>query len=416
MYRGSAMDKNEYEKSSNKEENFEFEDDYMKEVNVSLAQQITSELTDNAGNNLEETSERRGKEKGDKKKQSKVPKIIATVLSCCILAALLLLFTPGGKNFLITIASNYFYKKLAYEDNTKAGENESNNPKPTEVPVKIDKDVINILLIGIEQFDGGSNTDTMIIASLNTKDKTIKLISVLRDLYVSIPGHDNNKLNAAYSLTGMEGLYQTYQDNFGVDIDGYVMVNFNAFEQLVDLVDGVDVTLTAKEANYLNKNNYISDPANRNVHEGVQHMNGNQALGYCRIRKVSTATESYDFGRTQRQRTVLNGIFDKVMKMNVIQQGFFINNVLNDIDINTDITKENFNDYLNAGLSLNIKELENYRIPADKTYDSVSVKIGRHNQLVLIPLDWEETRANLHQLIYGNDDSAAQTVLPENSP
>jgi polyisoprenyl-teichoic acid--peptidoglycan teichoic acid transferase len=410
------MDKNEFKKSSNLEENFEIEDDYMKEVKTSLAQQITSEMSDREKDNPKEIPERRNRGNKDKKKQSKGTKIVAAVLSCCMLVILLLLFTPGGKKLLITIASNHFYKKLTYEDITKAGENESSNPEPTDIPVKTEKDIINILLIGVEELDGASNTDTMIIASLNNKDKTIKLISVLRDLYVTIPGHANNKLNAAYSLTGMAGLYQTYKDNFGVNIDGYVMMNFEAFEQLVDLVDGVDVTLTAKEASYLNKNNYISDPANRNVHEGVQHMNGNQALGYCRIRRVSNGSESYDFGRTKRQRTVLNSIFEKVMKMNVIQQGFFINNVLDNIDINTDITKEHFNDYLNIGLSLKIKELENYRIPADKTYDSVTVKIGRLNQLVLIPLNWEETRADMHQLIYGKDDTTTQMVLPEKSP
>lgn len=374
------------------------EDDFMQEIKASLAQQISTEMEDNdtdTTNNIPK-----------KGKFPKGLKIFAIVFSTIMLALLLLVLTPGGQKLLFTIAGNYIYNKLDYEDINQPVDNGTNtNVVPTQAPVKVEKDVINILLIGVEEIGGASNTDSLMIASMNTKDKSVKLTSIMRDLYVEIPGHDNNKINATYAIGGMELLYQTISRDFGIDIDGYVKVNFEAFEKIVDLVGGVDVTLTSKEAYYLNTTNYISNPAYRNVHEGTQTMNGNQALGYCRVRKVSTGTENNDFGRTQRQRAVLNSIFDKVKDMDVFSLVGLMDKFLTQVDIDTDITNSEFNNYLQLGVSLKLKELENYRIPSDGNYGSQRVQIGKYNVDVLVPTDWEATRAEIHEFIYGSDSS-----------
>lgn len=374
------------------------EDDFMQEIKASLAQQISTEMEDNdtdTTNNIPK-----------KGKFPKGLKIFAIAFSTIMLALLLLVLTPGGQKLLFTIAGNYIYNKLDYEDINQPVDNGTNtNVVPTQAPVKVEKDVINILLIGVEEIGGASNTDSLMIASMNTKDKSVKLTSIMRDLYVEIPGHDNNKINATYAIGGMELLYQTISRDFGIDIDGYVKVNFEAFEKIVDLVGGVDVTLTSKEAYYLNTTNYISNPAYRNVHEGTQTMNGNQALGYCRVRKVSTGTENNDFGRTQRQRAVLNSIFDKVKDMDVFSLVGLMDKFLTQVDIDTDITNSEFNNYLQLGVSLKLKELENYRIPSDGNYGSQRVQIGKYNVDVLVPTDWEATRAEIHEFIYGSDSS-----------
>ncbi len=374
------------------------EDDFMQEIKASLAQQISTEMEDNdtdTTNNIPK-----------KGKFPKGLKIFAIVFSTIMLALLLLVLTPGGQKLLFTIAGNYIYNKLDYEDINQPVDNDTNtNVVPTQAPVKVEKEVINILLIGVEEIGGASNTDSLMIASMNTKDKSVKLTSIMRDLYVEIPGHDNNKINATYAIGGMELLYQTISRDFGIDIDGYVKVNFEAFEKIVDLVGGVDVTLTSKEAYYLNTTNYISNPAYRNVHEGTQTMNGNQALGYCRVRKVSTGTENNDFGRTQRQRAVLNSIFDKVKDMDVFSLVGLMDKFLTQVDIDTDITNSEFNNYLQLGVSLKLKELENYRIPSDGNYGSQRVQIGKYNVDVLVPTDWEATRAEIHEFIYGSDSS-----------
>lgn len=374
------------------------EDDFMQEIKASLAQQISTEMEDNdtdTTNNIPK-----------KGKFPKGLKIFAIVFSTIMLALLLLVLTPGGQKLLFTIAGNYIYNKLDYEDINQPVDNGTNtNVVPTQAPVKVEKEVINILLIGVEEIGGASNTDSLMIASMNTKDKSVKLTSIMRDLYVEIPGHDNNKINATYAIGGMDLLYQTISRDFGIDIDGYVKVNFEAFEKIVDLVGGVEVTLTSKEAYYLNTTNYISNPAYRNVHEGTQTMNGNQALGYCRVRKVSTGTENNDFGRTQRQRAVLNSIFDKVKDMDVFSLVGLMDKFLTQVDIDTNITNSEFNNYLQLGVSLKLKELENYRIPSDGNYGSQRVQIGKYNVDVLVPTDWEATRAEIHEFIYGSDSS-----------
>jgi len=374
------------------------EDDFMQEIKASLAQQISTEMEDNETDTTNNIPK--------KGKFPKGLKIFTIAFSSIMLILLLLVLTPGGQKLLFTIAGNYIYNKLDYEDtNQPVDNNTNNNTVPTQAPVKIEKDVINILLIGVEEIGGASNTDSLMIASMNTKDKSVKLTSIMRDLYVEIPGHDNNKINATYALGGMDLLYQTISRDFGIDIDGFVKVNFEAFEKIVDLVGGVDVTLTSKEAYYLNTTNYISNPAYRNVHEGTQLMNGNQALGYCRVRKVSTGTENNDFGRTQRQRAVLNSIFDKVKDMDVFSLVGLMDKFLTQVDIDTDITNSEFNNYLQLGVSLKLKELENYRIPSDGNYGSQRVQIGKYNVDVLVPTDWEATRAEIHEFIYGSDSS-----------
>ncbi|MGB8453291.1 MAG: LCP family protein [Anaerocolumna sp.] len=388
---------------SNNVAGYKDEDAFLDEVNFSLAKQISMELEDKNTS----TNDNKPKKKG---RIPKGVKIFAIVFSIIMLLGCLLAFTPGGRKIIINLAGNYIYDKLDYDNtNTTDVTDNENNTMDNNKPDKPAQHIINILLLGVEEIGGASNTDLMIVATMNTEDKTMKLTSIMRDLYVEIPGYNNNKLNSVYAKDGIDLLYQTIQNNFGVHLDGYVLVNFNAFEKIVDLVGGVDVTLTSTEANYLNTTNYISDPANRNVKVGTQLMNGNQALGYCRVRKVSTGTENNDFGRTQRQRAVLNSIFEKLKSKNIIQLGLFVNDVFNNVDIKTDITQSEFNEYLNEAASLNVKNLENLRIPSDGNYKTEKVQIGKYNQDVLLPTDWNAMRSEIQEFIYGNDTVESTT-------
>lgn len=389
---------NEWDQLSNKIGNeiadLEDEDAFFKEINSSLARQISMELEEGTTNTKENTRTRRRIPKG--------LKIFAIVFSIIMVLGSLLMFTSGGQKIVLNIAGKYIYNHLEYDetDTTLVPEDKGD----TEVidDKKPVSHVVNILLLGVEEIGGASNTDLMIIASMNTKDKTMKLTSLMRDIYVQIPGYNDNKLNSAYVKGGPELLYETIEKNFGVKLDGYALVNFSIFEKIVDLVGGVDVTLTSGEADYLRTTNYISDPANRDVVVGLQTMNGNQALGYCRVRKVSTGTENNDFGRTQRQRAVLESIFEKVKSKNILQLGLLMNDILTKVKITTDITQTEFNKYLEEAVSLKVKGLENLRIPSDGTYGTDRVQIGKYNQDVLLPLDWAATREEIRQFIYGD--------------
>jgi len=137
---------------------------------------------------------------------------------------------------------------------------------------------------------------------------------------------------------------------------------------------------------------------------GKQLMNGNQVLGYCRIRRVSTGTESYDFGRTQRQRKVLQAIYNKLKSKNIVSLVVTMNKILDQVEIKTDISNKTFNYCLEEAVSLKVKELETFRIPADGSYENVSVKIGKAKASVLMPKDMEALRKQLNEFIYGSDN------------
>lgn len=370
------------------------DDEFMDELNSSLAQQIDSEFYD------EEDGRPR------KKRMSILIKIPLALLAILLVLGCLVAFTKPGRKLAIGIAGRYIYSHLEFglsEENQTVGKDDSSgsNSKSDRPKTANKGPVINILLIGIEEIKGNKNTDSMIIATMNTKDHTLKLTSLMRDLYVEIPGYKNGRLNSAYAKGGIDLLYDTIETNFDVTIDGYCMVNFEAFEQIVDIVGGVNIKLTEKEAKYLNSTNYISEKINRNVVAGDNLMNGNQALGYCRVRKVSTATEGSDFGRTQRQRIVLQAIYDKVKSKNLFQLFKTAEEILKNVKIKTDVSRNDFISYLEAAASLKIKELETHRIPSDGNYLNESVKIGSRNAAVLVPKDWEETKKEIKDFIYG---------------
>jgi len=319
-----------------------------------------------------------------------------------------LIFTPLGKVILSNFVGEYLYTKFSYDG---PGDNLGNYQGDGEKEVinhqtdakKKNKDIINILLIGLEEMNHARNTDTMIVASINTKDNTLKLLSIMRDLYIDIKGHDKDRLNSVYAKGGIQLLYDTIYSNFGISLDGYLLVNFEEFEQIVDLLGGVNVTLTKKEAEYLNVHNYISKPVNRNVVEGEQLMNGNQVLGYCRVRRVSTGTESNDFGRTQRQRKVLQSIINKLKSKNMISLALKLDEILSTVYITTDIVKSDFKEYLTIGMDLNLDNIETLRIPLDGNYRDLKVPSGKNYKSVLEIKDLEETKEIINSFLKPSD-------------
>ena len=162
--------------------------------------------------------------------------------------------------------------------------------------------IVNILLIGQDRREGEerARSDSMILCTFNKRTKQITMTSFLRDLYVPIPGHGSNRINAAYTLGGMKLLDKTLRENFGIYIDGNVEVDFGHFAQIIDLLGGVDMELRQDEANFINKE------TGSDLSAGMQRLNGEQALMYSRIRKLDS---DGDFSRTDRQRKVMSALF-----------------------------------------------------------------------------------------------------------
>lgn len=141
------------------------------------------------------------------------------------------------------------------------------------------------------------------IATIDKKNEKIKITSLMRDMYVDIPGYGKHKFNAAYSYGGVELLYKTILSNFGVSVQGYAIVDFEAFRKVVDTLGGVEINLTEEEHSILMSRYHRTSVLK--LKPGINNMNGTQALAYCRLRQDKRA----DFGRTERQRYVLNQIF-----------------------------------------------------------------------------------------------------------
>lgn len=162
---------------------------------------------------------------------------------------------------------------------------------------------LNVLLIGRDeaQAQGSIRSDTMILCSFNPDIDQLVLTSFLRDLYVPIPGHGKNRINAAYAIGGAPLLARTLEENFDITIDGTIQVDFSQFAGIIDLLGGVELELRPDEAAH------ISQETGTVLSSGVQRLNGQQALSYARIRCLDT---DGDFSRTARQRKLLETVWD----------------------------------------------------------------------------------------------------------
>lgn len=188
----------------------------------------------------------------------------------------------------------------------------------------LDTDTINILLLGVDRTDTSTGTqraDTIMILSIGYNRMSIT--SVMRDTTVDIPGHGMHKLNAAYAYGGVELTMRTLNENFGLNITRYVVVDFFAVADIINAVGGIDVEITYDEQEELNrilKENWRRDFSKMgydvndtslvaldfsNAGEDGKvsvHLDGYQALAYARIRKVGNS----DYERTLRQRRVIS--------------------------------------------------------------------------------------------------------------
>lgn len=260
-----------------------------------------------------------------------------------------------------------------------------------------DKDIVNILLIGQDKREGQgrSRSDSMILATFNKKDKSINLTSFMRDLYVELPGeYSGNRLNAAYQFGGMELLDATIESNFGVAIDGNIEVDFSGFQKCVDKVGGVDIELKQYEADYLNKRgNWDVNNASANtwqLKEGMNHLTGEQALAYSRVRKVGNA----DYERTERQRRILMAVFEK-MKDADLKTIFALINELFPL-LTTDIPQNDILGYAYTVFQIGTSNIQSDRIPIDGGFQSARVR----GMQVLVP-DLETNRKHLQESLYG---------------
>ena len=245
----------------------------------------------------------------------------------------------------------------------------------------------NILLIGTDHRDDSwnGNSDTMILATIRHDEQEIMMTSFMRDLYADIPGHGVHKLNYAYAVGGADKLKETLEDNYDLSIDHYAVVDFESMADIVDIVGGVEITVSDAEAEVLN--GYLNSMEAQEDYlscGGTYVMNGTQAVAYARIRYVG----NNDYQRTQRQRDILKEIFAKVQDLDGEQLIALAEEVVSDVE-------NDYNPLEMLSLLQQLPEMKDYdleeeRIPYDGMFYS-------QNEM-LVP-DFESTIEKLHEAI-----------------
>lgn len=255
-------------------------------------------------------------------------------------------------------------------------------PEDPFATIPTDSDnIINILLVGQDGYGTGptvrSRSDSMILCTFNKSTKTLTMTSFMRDMYVKIPGYYSQRINVAYAVGGFPALYDTLEYNFGIRPDYGIAVNFVTFREVIDMVGGVDIELTAAEANYMNNCTvpHKGYPYNWGLTAGVHHLTGEQALVYARNRRIGD-----DFARTERQRNVIDQLVQKAQELPLTELYEMINKLLPMLV--TDMTNaEIIKCAVECAPYLKDIQIVSQRIPINGSYSHV----GINGMRVLLP-------------------------------
>ncbi len=258
----------------------------------------------------------------------------------------------------------------------------------SSTPIKFSDDVLNVLLIGTDArtHDYRGRSDSMILVSLNKKTKQVIMTSIMRDIYIMIPGIGYSKLNHSYAWGGADLLIQTIESNFKIRIDKFVQVDFLSFESVIDAVGGVDMYINESEMTIMRE----VIPAEQDHGEGMYHLNGKQALRFARIRYVGNA----DFERTQRQRRVLQEILKKAQDLSIFELNDLLDTMLP--LLTTDMSKGEMLDLITHSVSYLGYERVEQRVPADGMWWSVWV-----DGMDCLGINFDDTIKKMQGVIYG---------------
>lgn len=299
------------------------------------------------------------------------------------------------------------------------------DPDKLDLNTNLPDNVVNILLIGVDgrakELDVGTqHGDVQIIVSINKDDGSIKMTSVLRDLYVDIPGYKSkNRINVAYARGGGQLAMRTINHLLDMNIERYVVINFYGLASIIDSLDGIDVDLTKAEANAINA--YISKNLKKGGYDnqdkgyerqtlekkdGVQHLDGIQAVMYARLRSLNGQN---DFNRTERQRHLLELLLAKVL-----DGGMDLNKILELLEVCLPYAETNMSAWDMVDLAMGVLSsdiltrlengeplLEQNRIPMDDTWKYYTTEGGASVVAFRNNTRLKENVEGLHTFIYG---------------
>lgn len=260
-----------------------------------------------------------------------------------------------------------------------------------------DSSVTNIALFGIDARGGDKGrSDAVMVLTLDGKRNKVKMTSLMRDSFVKVEGHDSTKLCHAYAYGGAPLAIKTINQNYNLNIKDYVTVNFDSLAQVIDAVGGV--TVNVSEAERKDANHNIQEYAD--IYQktptlidksGEQLLDGMQAVGYARIRNVGNS----DYERTERQRRVLQEVFDKALKMGPTEYPKMLSVILPQLE-----TSLNGNDFMKIGFSVmrcGSSRIEQERFPLD---EDINHKNSTINGVSYVVSDLSVTSAKLDRYIF----------------
>ena len=304
----------------------------------------------------------------------------------CLSVIVIFLVIIGIIGFSLFNVANSLLSEMTYDDTIH-----SNVFVNEDDLFKSDK-VTNILLIGVDRREAeeSSRSDTMMLLSIDKANKKIKLTSFMRDMWVDIPGEGYAKINSSCMWGGPQLVMDTIEYNFNVNIDDYMLVDFDMFTKIVDGLGGVQVEVTEEEAAYFGSGRQYAPPMK--IESGNTLLNGEEALWYCRIRYLDD-----DFHRTERQRKVISAIIDKAKENNPKELISIGREVMPYIE--TSISQS---ELMKLGLGALISyinyDIEQQQIPADNTWE-----YGTKQGMSVILIDVEKNKNILYDFIYAPD-------------
>lgn len=265
------------------------------------------------------------------------------------------------------------------------------NPEDVTMPeeaadlIEENENIINILLIGQDRRENQTRqrSDSMVLCTVNLEKKTLVMTSLMRDMYLQIPDwngetYEDNRINICYAIGGMEMLNKCIEMNLGVVVDYNIEVDFSGFEEIVDILGGLDLELTREEAREVGGG----------ARSGINHLNGEQTLNYSRLRHIDT-----EYARTERQRTVLMAIFEKIRGMNLLELDSLASSFLP--LITTDMSNDDIAQcILKIFPVLTQLQVTTQRIPADDTCHSVMIR-----DMCVLVMDLEANRQILKETL-----------------
>ena len=271
-------------------------------------------------------------------------------------------------------------------------------------PAKEDENIISIALFGTDFTENekygnlyGASDSTMILG-IDTKNNKLKLFSLMRDLYLDLPDGSGNKQNLNYTMAygGPELILKTINYNFNLKVDKFIHVSLRTLPTIIDKLGGIQLDITSDELNYINgyikcidKENGTSTPSLTS--SGLQTLNGTQAAAYCRIRY----TEGRDFKRTERQRAVLNALFEKFKNTSITD----LTSIMKDILplVSTNLTNSEIISIATKVLSMGVPTIEQSRFPLDGKSEMIST------DMLHLTADIYETTKDIHNFLYSLD-------------